>query len=92
MHGDAEKFFAGRDLWVVELSAANKSRLGVPNVKLIGNIHGNEVVGREMLLHLLVVSDQHYLFLLMLFSSSENQCFTILHAITIFFIEEIVFS
>lgn len=53
-----KQFFSERDLWVVELSAANKSRLGVPNVKLIGNIHGNEVVGREMLLHLLVVSNR----------------------------------
>lgn len=31
----------------------NSSNLA--NIKLIGNIHGNEVVGKEMLLHLLEV-------------------------------------
>ncbi|XP_063230021.1 carboxypeptidase D-like isoform X2 [Bacillus rossius redtenbacheri] len=42
----------GRELWVLALSAASPSRLGVPDVKLVGNIHGNEPVGRELILHL----------------------------------------
>ncbi|EFA10782.2 carboxypeptidase D [Tribolium castaneum] len=39
------------DLWVVRLTAAKESKLGVPNIKLIGTVHGNEPVGREILLH-----------------------------------------
>ncbi|PSN35311.1 hypothetical protein C0J52_18506 [Blattella germanica] len=40
-------------LWVLELSTAPPTKLGVPSVKLIGNIHGNEAAGREILLHLI---------------------------------------
>ena len=46
---------AGNELYVVELTAAENAS-GLPNVKLIGNIHGNEAVGRELLLHFLEVS------------------------------------
>ncbi|KAJ9597776.1 hypothetical protein L9F63_011384 [Diploptera punctata] len=44
---------SGIKLWVLELSTAPADKLGVPSVKLIGNIHGNEPVGREVLLHLI---------------------------------------
>ncbi len=50
------KSVAGRDLWVVEMSGAvgrGRRDLLVPMVKLVGNIHGNEVVGREMILQLI---------------------------------------
>ncbi|XP_022185452.2 carboxypeptidase D isoform X2 [Nilaparvata lugens] len=46
------------DLWVLELNGnlaelnSANGVLGVPHVKLIGNIHGNEPVGREMILRL----------------------------------------
>ncbi|XP_021916011.1 carboxypeptidase D-like isoform X3 [Zootermopsis nevadensis] len=40
-------------LWVLELSTAPKSSFGIPSVKLIANIHGNEAAGREILLHLI---------------------------------------
>jgi len=42
-----------RKLWVLEISTASKSSLGIPSVKLIANIHGNEAAGREILLHLI---------------------------------------
>ncbi|VVC33638.1 Hypothetical protein CINCED_3A006469 [Cinara cedri] len=42
----------GRELWVVKLTSAT-DLLGVPNIKIVGNIHGNEPVGREIILHLI---------------------------------------
>ncbi|KAK5645310.1 hypothetical protein RI129_006610 [Pyrocoelia pectoralis] len=50
----------GRQLWVLELTATNKSAIGTPNVKLIANIHGNEAVGRELLLHLIEYLGENY--------------------------------
>ncbi|KAK9873378.1 hypothetical protein WA026_022183 [Henosepilachna vigintioctopunctata] len=41
----------GRDLLVFELTAARNNSNIVPNIQLIGNIHGNEPPGREILLH-----------------------------------------
>lgn len=36
------------------------NRIGVPSIKLIANIHGNEVVGREVLLHFIQFLDKNY--------------------------------
>ncbi|XP_067868007.1 carboxypeptidase M-like [Heterodontus francisci] len=44
----------GRDLWVIAIGESPmEHRIGIPEVKYIGNIHGNEPVGRELLLHLI---------------------------------------
>uniref|UniRef100_A0A1B6FDZ9 Peptidase M14 domain-containing protein n=1 Tax=Cuerna arida TaxID=1464854 RepID=A0A1B6FDZ9_9HEMI len=42
--------FEGRELLVVRISGGDDLLLR-PNLKLVGNIHGNEAVGREVLLH-----------------------------------------
>ncbi|XP_055525100.1 carboxypeptidase D isoform X2 [Wyeomyia smithii] len=48
------KSVQGRDLWVMVVSSSPyEHMLGKPDVKYIGNIHGNEAVGRELLLHLI---------------------------------------
>ncbi|XP_055844777.1 carboxypeptidase D isoform X2 [Episyrphus balteatus] len=48
------KSIQGRDLWVMVVSASPYEHMvGKPDVKYVGNIHGNEPVGREMLLHLI---------------------------------------
>ncbi|XP_059834449.1 carboxypeptidase M-like [Hypanus sabinus] len=48
------KSVEGVDLWVLAIGKhPEKHVVGIPEVKYIGNIHGNEIVGREMLLHLI---------------------------------------
>ncbi|XP_073956750.1 carboxypeptidase D-like isoform X3 [Choristoneura fumiferana] len=48
------KSVQGRDLWVMVISASPyEHMLGKPDVKYVANIHGNEAVGRELLLHLI---------------------------------------
>uniref|UniRef100_A0A8D8REU5 Carboxypeptidase M n=1 Tax=Cacopsylla melanoneura TaxID=428564 RepID=A0A8D8REU5_9HEMI len=42
-----------RELLVVNISTAPVNKLGVPNVKILGNIHGDEPMGREIILHLM---------------------------------------
>ncbi|KAL1494932.1 hypothetical protein ABEB36_010437 [Hypothenemus hampei] len=48
------KSVRGRDLWVMVVSASPyEHMIGKPDVKYIGNIHGNEAVSRELLLELI---------------------------------------
>ncbi|CAK1551144.1 unnamed protein product [Leptosia nina] len=48
------KSVEGRDLWVMVVSASPyEHMIGKPDVKYVANIHGNEAVGRELLLHLI---------------------------------------
>ncbi|KAE8745102.1 hypothetical protein FOCC_FOCC008277 [Frankliniella occidentalis] len=47
---------AGRDLWVMVVSASPyEHMIGKPDVKYVANMHGNEAVGRELMLHLIQV-------------------------------------
>jgi len=50
------KSVQGRDLWAMELSHSvgrGQRDLLMPMMKLVGNIHGNEVVGRQILLRMI---------------------------------------
>ncbi|XP_078424028.1 carboxypeptidase M-like [Cetorhinus maximus] len=48
------KSVTGINLWVLAIGKYPKEHtVGIPDMKYIGNIHGDEVVGREMLLHLI---------------------------------------
>ena len=48
------KTVESRDIWMFQFNYANVDpKLNHPTVLLVGNIHGNEVVGREMLLLLI---------------------------------------
>ena len=50
------KSVQGRDLWAMELSRSverGQRDLLMPMMKLVGNIHGNEVVGRHVLLRMI---------------------------------------
>ena len=46
-------FSLGRELWVVKISTENQRSDLKPMVKYVANMHGNEVVGRELLLGLI---------------------------------------
>ncbi|GLH03804.1 Carboxypeptidase D [Gryllus bimaculatus] len=51
------KSVQGRDLWVLVVSSSPyEHMIGKPDVKYVANMHGNEAVGRELMLHLI-----HYL-------------------------------
>ena len=50
----SEKSVENRSIWVLQIStdvSKNERKELKPMVKYIGNIHGNEAVGRELLLH-----------------------------------------
>lgn len=50
------KSVQGRDLWVMVVSSSPYEHIiGKPDVKYVANIHGNEAVGRELMLHLIEV-------------------------------------
>lgn len=51
----------GRELWVMVVSASPyEHMIGKPNVKYVANMHGNEAVGRELMLHLILYLVQNY--------------------------------
>ena len=61
MHKYSEKFFQGRELWVMVVSSSPyEHMIGKPNVKYVANMHGNEAVGRELMLHLILYLVQNY--------------------------------
>ncbi|XP_042554663.1 carboxypeptidase M [Dipodomys spectabilis] len=48
------KSVKGRNLWVLVVGRYPKEhRVGIPEFKYVANMHGDETVGREMLLHLI---------------------------------------
>lgn len=48
------KSVQGRDLWVLVVSASPyEHMIGKPDVKYVANMHGNEAVSRELMLHLI---------------------------------------
>ncbi|XP_037005981.2 carboxypeptidase M isoform X1 [Artibeus jamaicensis] len=55
------KSVKGRNLWVLVVGRSPKEhRIGIPEFKYVANMHGDETVGRELMLHLieyLVTSD-----------------------------------
>nr|XP_020641717.1 carboxypeptidase M isoform X1 [Pogona vitticeps]XP_020641718.1 carboxypeptidase M isoform X1 [Pogona vitticeps]XP_020641719.1 carboxypeptidase M isoform X1 [Pogona vitticeps] len=57
------KSVEGRDLWVLALGRfPTQHKIGIPEFKYVANMHGDESVGRELMLHLiefLVTNDQH---------------------------------
>nr|CAI5845723.1 unnamed protein product [Callosobruchus analis] len=55
------KSVQGRDLWIFVISnTPNEHIAGKPEFKYIANMHGNEVVGREMLLYLIKYLCERY--------------------------------
>nr|CFW94241.1 Eka-PI kinase protein [Euperipatoides kanangrensis] len=52
----------GRDIWVMAISAnsPDKHVLGRPEVKYVANMHGNEAVGKELMLHFILHLASNY--------------------------------
>eukprot|EP00002_Diphylleia_rotans_P000388 TRINITY_DN10203_c0_g1_i2.p1 TRINITY_DN10203_c0_g1~~TRINITY_DN10203_c0_g1_i2.p1 ORF type:complete len:519 (+),score=102.39 TRINITY_DN10203_c0_g1_i2:39-1595(+) len=44
---------SGRTIWAMEISSNPGVKEAKPELKYVGNMHGDEVVGREMLIHLI---------------------------------------
>lgn len=42
----------GRDIWALEVSGKKKNDPGLPQLLYVANMHGDEVVGRELMLYL----------------------------------------
>lgn len=58
---DVGKSVEGRKLWVLEISEEpGRHQLLKPEFKYVANIHGNEAVGRELLLHLARLLVENY--------------------------------
>ncbi|XP_060759010.1 carboxypeptidase M isoform X3 [Neoarius graeffei] len=52
----------GRELWVLILGQhPREHRVGIPEFKYVGNMHGNEVVGRVLLLQLIDYLTRNYM-------------------------------
>ncbi|OZC12622.1 hypothetical protein X798_00253 [Onchocerca flexuosa] len=50
-----------RTLWVIAISRSPRFReLGIPEIKYVANMHGNEVVGRELMLYLIALLCDNY--------------------------------
>ncbi|XP_063783568.1 carboxypeptidase M [Pseudophryne corroboree] len=48
------KSVEGRDLWVFVIGKTpTKHTIGIPEFKYVANMHGNEAVGRELMLHMI---------------------------------------
>ena len=45
---------------MVVSSSPYEHMIGKPNVKYVANMHGNEAVGRELMLHLILYLVQNY--------------------------------
>ncbi|CAH1233231.1 CPD [Branchiostoma lanceolatum] len=51
----------GRDLWVMRITdKPDQTEAGEPWVKLVGNMHGNEAISREVLIYLIQHLCEHY--------------------------------
>ncbi|GAB6025144.1 hypothetical protein CHUAL_010567 [Chamberlinius hualienensis] len=67
IHGNLTSLYSigksvqGRELWVVVVSRTPKEHvLGIPEVKYVGNMHGNEPVGRQLLIYLMQYMVENY--------------------------------
>ena len=48
-------------MWVMVVSSSlYEHMIGKPNVKYVANMHGNEAVGRELMLHMVLYLVQNY--------------------------------
>ena len=63
----------GRELWVMVVSRSPyEHMIGKPNIKYVANMHGNEAVGRELMLHLGTII--YYVITFMEMSRNVRKC------------------